>query len=215
MSLASAIRQFIEEMMKSASITSASPNFINRVVAFEWFGETSNFEEVIRSEVKNIVTSEQQKGVAQGGAIQKGTLKKVLETDLGVSKAREGMSILQNPQGAVLSQLAKLARAGGPLGAIIIAALAVPEVTKQIINMLTRQGGHFDLTFRDRIDDLTNALRAKDQQKQIRSGFTQVIFTTRAGTTDPRDSYNTYQQKDEAEANLERDWAIRNVLGVN
>ena len=147
------------------------------------------------------------------GTKQKKGLKGTLEKDLGAGKAREALSMLIDPQryiarfvtsknflkktGGTLGlkggNLGKMAKAGGLIAAIWFVLNSRPFI-ERITQLMTKKGGIFDRTFRNNQNTLQNQFRTREQQQSIRSGFTQVIFTTNAGTTNPRDSYNTYEQ---------------------
>ncbi len=136
-------------------------------------------------------------------------LKKLLQKDLGVGKGYEAFTLLANPKFAILNFL----KGAGPILAGIILAT---EIAPRVARLLTKRGSIFDLTFRERADELNNVLRSRTSQQDIRVGMgTQIIFTTRAGTITPRDSYNTYTEKNQNEAQFERQWAIRNIYGVD
>ena len=166
-------------------------------------------------------------GVAGGG------LSGMLVQHLGVVRARQAMQMLANPQKAigriVLSKgllqgaNAGAARAGiagmsagtmmkgaGVIGLILL-VINSRQFIEAITKMMTKKGGIFDKTFRNKTNTLQNILRNREQQQSIRSGFTQVIFTTNAGTTDPRDSYNTYEQTIHDEVRLTN---LRNIRSV-
>ncbi len=115
---------------------------------------------------------------------------------------------------------------GHPLGIATsligrIVPLAVPLViisaTESIIKALTQKGSIFDLTFRNTVDDRINVLRSRESQQEIRVGFeakSQLIVTTRAGTTSPISSYNTYEQRNNNTLEFEKMRAVREVVGT-
>ena len=138
----------------------------------------------------------------------KGRLKAMFETDFGVGKGRDAFNFLQNPKMGITSFLKG---AGPALLAVVMAYELAPRVAK----LLTSRGQVFDLTFRNEAGTLNNILRSRESQQEILAGIgTQVIFTTRAGTIDPRDSYNAYYDKETDEAAHQRQWQIRDTYGV-
>lgn len=140
-----------------------------------------------------------------------GTIEKVIGKVLGgPAKAQEAMSMLKNP--------IKLVKFLGPVAIPIIAALVAVEVTKRIIRELVRKGSIYDRTFKNVVDNRVEALRTREQQQKYLIGFgdtAQLITTTSAGTTNPRDAYNTYEQFNNNNVELEEKFAIRNDSGYD
>ena len=112
---------------------------------------------------------------------------------------------------------------GHPLGIIkslasrllpILIPIIVIETAKKISAALTQKGSIFDLTFRNIVDDRINVLRSRESQQEIRVGFegkSQLILTTRAGTTSPISSYNSYEQRNNNELNHLKMRAVRST----
>lgn len=138
---------------------------------------------------------------------QKEKLLDVFKRDMGVGKGTNAFNFLVNPKAG----LTRFLKGAGP---VLLAIMLAYELAPRVAKLLTKRGQVFDLTFRDNADTLTNVLRTRQSQQEILVGFRQVIFTSRAGTIDPRDSYNTYDIKNNEEAEHERTWQIRNVYGV-
>lgn len=119
--------------------------------------------------------------------------------------------------------LGSAARIGNPLALVSglvarLIPLALPIViisaTESIIRALTQKGSIFDLTFRNTIDDRNNVIRSRESQQEIRVGFegkSQLIVTTRAGTTSPILSYNTYEQRNNNTLEFEKMRAVREI----
>ena len=136
-----------------------------------------------------------------------GMMGRILGGPSGISKA---MGMLKNPIAFV--------KFLGPLAAPVFAGLIAVEVAKKVINELVRKGSVYDRTFRNVIDTRNEALRTREQQQRILVGFgdgAQLITTTSAGTTSPRDSYNTYEQFNHNQKVLEEKFAIRNDSGYD
>ena len=102
-----------------------------------------------------------------------------------------------------------------------IAPIAIPlmivGLTQKISKLLTQKGSLFDLTFRNIADSRYNVLRSRESQQEIRAGFegkSQLIVTTRAGTTSPVSSYNTYEQRNNNPLEFEKMRAVREVGGI-
>lgn len=138
-----------------------------------------------------------------------GTLEKIITKSLGgPARAQQALSMLKNP--------IALAKFLGPVAVPIFAAFLVIELTKRLTNELVRKGSVFDRTFKNVIFNRFEALRTREQQQRILVGFgetAQLITTTMAGTTNPRDAYNTYTIFNEDQAELEENFAIRNDSG--
>ena len=136
-------------------------------------------------------------------------LKTILQKDLGVGKGYQAFNMLANPKSTMLNIL----RGAGPILAGIVMAIHIAPI---VAKLLTKRGSIFDLTFREKADELNNVLRSRSSQQEIRVGMgTQIIFTTAAGTINPRDAYNTYTEKNHNEAEFERQWSVRDNYGVD
>lgn len=128
----------------------------------------------------------------------------------GPANAAKALNMLKNPMALV--------KFLGPVAAPIFAGLIAVEIAKKVINELVRKGSVYDRTFKNVIDSRNEALRTRENQQRILVGFgdtAQLITTTSAGTTSPRDSYNTYEQFNHNQAALEEKFAIRNDSGYD
>ena len=138
-------------------------------------------------------------------------------------------SMIKERSGRIInisSVVGQIGNIGHPLGIATnligrLVPLAVPLViisaTESIIKALTQKGSIFDLTFRNTIDDRNNVLRSRESQQEIRVGFegkSQLIVTTRAGSTSPILSYNTYEQRNNNTLEFEKMRAVREVGGT-
>lgn len=111
---------------------------------------------------------------------------------------------LQNPTSFFSSTLLKMIPA---LGAII--------GTTGIFLALSKKVDDFQKKFVDSVDGRIDLFRNKQQQALIQAGLAQEIFTTEAGLTEPRDAYNTFEQFNNNQVAIERDFALRNTSGVD
>lgn len=128
----------------------------------------------------------------------------------GPAKAQKAIALMRNPLG-LLRMLAT-----NPVTAALLAGLVAVEVAKVIIRDLVRKGSIFDRTFKNVIFDRFEALRTREQQMRILVGFgptAQLITTTTAGTTNPRDAYNTYEVFNRDQIELAEKFAIRDSSG--
>ncbi len=143
-------------------------------------------------------------------------LPELFNSHFGTSAGSAALRFLSNPKSAAIRMMTGLGKGGIATGTLgITAALAAMGDPNSRNHPLWGVGKPFDRFFKENADELNNVLRSKETQKQIRDGFLQVIFTTRAGTPYPRDSYNSYVEKNQNEAQFERQWEIRNVYGVD
>lgn len=137
---------------------------------------------------------------------QKGILQKMMSGELGDSKAGEAVDFLKNPYGKVLQFLQTEVPIIGGL-------IQIEQLAEKVMQELEKKGGLLDQFFKDTIANLTDALRQKTVQASIRSGFTQLIIVTKSGSTNPRDTYNTFSQYQKDKNNLEDIFSVRNNRG--
>ena len=111
-----------------------------------------------------------------------------------------------------------LTKAGGASAiAAVIAAVALGLLIKELV----RKGSVYDRTFKNLVDTQNEVLRVRQQQQQILVGFdehsafgSQLITTTVAGTTAPRDSFNTYTEINRDNSLIEDMFSIRTDYGI-
>lgn len=164
-------------------------------------------EDQVGDAIGNLQGRRGTKGGKAKATTQKEKLLDVFKRDLGVGRGTTAFNFLANPKASLTTFL----KGAGP--AMLAVMLAI-ELAPRVAKFLTKRGQVFDLTFRNEAGTLNNILRQRQSSQEILAGFQQVIFTSRAGTVDPRDSYNSYEVKDTAEAEHERRWQIRNTTGV-
>ena len=223
MSLGQKIRDMVEGMMFSAQVTSARDGWVNEIYTAE---ADPGLVAAIDVELgKNVgkINSQQAKVSGQQNAHVKAYGKFMQQGGppggkKGMPFVRDAMLFLANPKGQLVKMVTDLfkdlGRAIPIIGPLIVAAFAVPEIAKQITKVVTSRGWYFDMTFRKNLGTLINRLRPLEQQQSIRSGFTQVIFTSRAGTPYERDAYNTYIQVNNADRQSDLFWSIRDPYGI-
>jgi len=172
----------------------------------------------VLQKAKRAVTEEQKTPAAQfferierekvttkkgGKKEKKGKLQDLLQSDLGTGKARKALSFFQNPQGVLQNLLVTVP--------MLTAIVGAPKFAQLIIKLLQKKGGLLDRFFRDKVETRVDALRDKLVQQSIVSGFTQVIITSRSGSTSPRQSYNTFELRNNDRERLEEDFSVRNT----
>ncbi len=137
---------------------------------------------------------------------KKGLLSDGFMKDAGIGRANQAFSLLKNPGAFFLNIAATV-----PFVAVLLQG---GELLKGLMARLTVKGGPLDVFFIDRINDRLDALREKGLQKQILSGFEQIIITTASGETNPRNAYNSFDVFNRDQALLESDFAIRDTSGL-
>ena len=171
----------------------------------------SGFNVVTKERIKGQVGTRgapiQKNNLAEEVKKQKSILQDILASDMGASKAQESISFLRDPLGKVMSFLQKEVPIVGGI-------IQIAELSDAVIKELTKKGGFLDVTFRYTIDNLKDALRTTVQQMSIQQGFTQLILVMKSGSTSPRDAYNTYNEYNKNNSQLESDFAIRNTRGI-
>ena len=91
--------------------------------------------------------------------------------------------------------------------------LAAKEIVDFIIDELVKLD-KFLKAFIDEIDNRVDVFRTLQQQAEVQAGLTQRIITTASGSTDPRYSYNTFEQKDNNKAIHEAEFQMTNNSGA-
>lgn len=114
------------------------------------------------------------------------------------------LNIGSNPAGFFTSSIVKFIP-------FIGAALAVTGIFLAIITAID----NFQKEFVDRVDDRINVFRSKEDQARIQAGLTQLIITTSAGSAEPRDAYNTFNEFNTNQQRIETDFQIRDTSGVD
>ena len=228
MSFMDILAQFFVNATNSMNISSAggdSPkiNYVRDVDI-----NPSDYDEIFKMEIRKIVeevvggaggvggAGDVKPGLTLLGEPDKTQLSRLLEKGLGgPSKAQDAMQFLINPTHAIKSIITKT---GGPaaIGAVLSAV-----VLGLLIKELVRKGSVYDRTFKNLVHTQTEVLRVRQQQQQILVGFdehsalgSQLITTTVAGTTEPRDAFNTYEVINRDRGTIEDMFSIRSNDGI-
>lgn len=114
------------------------------------------------------------------------------------------LSFGKNPIGFIGGFATKLVPFLAPA---LLATGAIAAIIKKIDD--------FQKKFIDTIDDRITLARSKENQARIQAGLDQLIITTSAGSTEPRDAYNTFREFNENQSRIETDFQIRNTSGVD
>ena len=178
MTLASQIKNFVEQIVKSAWITSAGGDSPKRnyVEHLDFFHETGDFTEVFKSEVVRIIQEEikiQMTEVRQDEATKKDDKPVGSVEAQVVSNVKKGVGIAQNPENIAMELASRL-----PKAALVIMAISLYPI---IIKELTRAGGIFDTRFRRKLELEWNGFLDRQTQKNTQLGLRGVRIQSQAG----------------------------------
>ena len=136
---------------------------------------------------------------------QFGDKETILDKILGRNTARNILSMGKNPKSFMFGIMKALPILGGILAAKDIADFIIDEIVKL---------DKFLKVFIDEIDKRVDAFRTLQEQAEVQAGLTQRIITTASGSTDPRYSYNTFEEFNKNQADLEERFQMTNNSGV-
>ncbi len=136
---------------------------------------------------------------------QLGDKETILDKILGRTSARNLMSMGKNPKNFMFGIMKALPILGGVLAAKDIADFIIDEIVKL---------DKFLKVFIDEIDNRLDPFRTLLEQAFVVAGLSQRIITTASGGIDPRYSYNTFEQFNKNQADLEERFQMTNNSGV-
>lgn len=136
---------------------------------------------------------------------QLGDKETILDKILGKNTARNIISMGKNPKNFMFGIMKALPILGGVLAAKDIADFIVDEIVKL---------DKFLKVFIDEIDNRVDAFRTLQQQADVQAGLVQRIITTASGGVDPRYTYNSFEQFNNNQADLEERFQMTNNSGV-
>ena len=136
---------------------------------------------------------------------QFGDKETILDRILGKRAAGDIISMGKNPKAFMFGIMKALPILGGVLAAKDIAEFIVDEIAKI---------DRFFKAFIDEVDNRIDAFRSLQIQADIQAGLVQRIITTASGSTEPRYSYNTFEQFNTNQAELEEKFQMTNNSGV-
>lgn len=126
-----------------------------------------------------------------------------LKKIFGVETFKNLFNIGSNPAGFFQSSIIKFIP-------FIGTALAATGIILKIITDID----NFQKEFVDRVDGRISLARTKEQQALVQAGLQQLIITSEAGSAEPRDSYNTFNEFNINQQRIETDFQIKNTSGV-
>lgn len=128
------------------------------------------------------------------------------EKIVGKDVAQNIFSLGKSPKSFIMGAAKAIPFLGGVLAAKEIAEFVVDEIAK--IDRFLKK-------FIDIVDERIDRLRPLQEQSDIQAGLTQRIITTSSGSTEPRYSYNTLEQFNTNQAELEVKFQMRDKSGVD
>lgn len=147
-----------------------------------------------------------EKKIKADEAKQLGDKETILDKILGKTTAGNIMSMGKNPKNFIFGIAKTLPWLGGIFAAKDIAEFIVDEIAKI---------DRFLKVFIDEVDKRVDAFRSLQVQAEVQAGLTQRIITTASGSTEPRYSYNTFEQFNSNQAELEQKFQMTNNSGVD
>lgn len=161
----------------------------------------------IDDQIENILDSLEDQG-KKAPIQQQAITQSEKEENLSKIFGKESLSNLlqagSNPTGFILSGVTKLIP-------VIGTALLVTGVIAQFVSKVN----DFQAQFIDNVDNRINIFRQKEEQARIQAGLTQLIITSVAGSAEPRDAYNTFNEFNENQQRIENEFQINNTTGVD
>ena len=174
MTLASSIKQFVENIMVAARIV--SPRFADyKVDGFDFYSESGQFDESFRSDVIKIIQDEIKIQMTTVGEDELKTNDKPLgSVDSQVaSYVNKGVGIAQNPGALARSIFSKI-----PHTVLIALGISLIPI---IIKELTRAGGLFDIRWKRELTKEFNGFLDRQTQKNTQLGIRGVRIQSTAG----------------------------------
>jgi len=160
--------------------------------------EKQTFEEKILGEARKESKKEREKLFK----MMKGSF---IDKDNPASSIKNILNFGKNPIGFMTGVMKTLPILGGIFAAKEIAEFIVDEIIKI---------DKFFKVFIDEINNRVDAFRSLQLQAEIQAGLTQRIITTASGSTEPRYSYNTFEQFNTNQTELEEKFQMINNSGV-
>lgn len=189
MTLGSTIKQFMDNFARALAISSANPTKTNRVKEVDFFGESGNFDDILRQDVIQIIKDEISLQLTE---FREPTVKPSTPTGSSqaqiVSNVKKGIGTATNPA-SIATDLMKFL----PHTALVAFAISLAPM---IIDEITKDGGLMDTRWKRIMEKEQNAFIDRQTQKNIQIGTKQLIVKTRSGFTaiNPALNYNNYRE---------------------
>lgn len=174
MTLGSTIKQFMDNFARALAISSANPTKTNRVKEVDFFGESGNFDDILRQDVIQIIKDEISLQLTE---FREPTVKPSTPTGSSqaqiVSNVKKGIGTATNPA-SIATDLMKF------LPHTALVALAI-SLAPMILKEITRDGGIMDTRWKRIMADEQNAFLSRQTQRDTQIGIRQVIISSRSG----------------------------------
>lgn len=197
MTLADALRQFIEKALFSMHISSAggdSPkiNYLRDVDI-----NPADFDQIIRDEVERVV-NERIEEVKEETVIEKEAGTSGSIESGAISSVRTGAGLAQNPASSITMLMRFM-----PHAALVALAISLVPL---IITELKKPGSAMDIRWKRMLLDEFNAFLDRQEQMNTQLGYRQVIVQSKAGFTALSSGAGTYDSvRDLREGGLDKD----------
>ncbi len=136
---------------------------------------------------------------------QLGNKETILDRILGKRQASNILSMAKNPKNFMFGIMKALPILGGVLAAKDIADFIIDEIVKL---------DKFLKVFIDEVDKRMDAFRSLSEQAGVQAGLIQRIITTASGSSEPRYAYNTFEEFNTNQAELEDKFQMTNNSGA-
>lgn len=136
---------------------------------------------------------------------QIGDKETILDKILGKTQAGNIMSMAKSPKNFMFGIMKAIPILGGILAAKEIADFIIDEIVKL---------DKFLKVFIDEVDKRLDPFRSLLEQAFVLAGLSQRIITTASGSIEPRYAYNTFEEFNTNQAELEERFQLTNNSGV-
>lgn len=204
------IKQMILSTLRSAKITSASPDKTNHFIGIDEssiLDISGELEQAIAEIIGSATTEKDTSELAQDLLDSEEKKKKKGRNEAkGVSLVKQGIQVGQNPMSTMLARALPL------LPHTVLLSFAI-SLAPMVFAYITRPGGPLDVRWKRVLENEFNAFMARQTQKDTMMGVRQVIIQSKIGFTASNgvNNYNTQRGIREGGINPERDSRIQMV----
>lgn len=161
--------------------------------------QLSKEDQRIEKQMKKLIEKMRKEEVKEFG--EKGFFEKIVGKDV----AKNVLSFGKGPIGFLTGAAKLIPFLGGVFAAKEIAEFIIGEIEKI---------DSFFKKFIDIVDERMDQFRSLQEQSDVQAGLTQRILTTSSGSTEPRYSYNTFEEFNNNQSELENKFEMSNKSGV-